>query len=86
MVVFFIRFVDILTQVLSYAILIRAILSWFPNVPRDNPFVEVLYQITEPVLGPIRRLLPSMGGIDFSPLVAFFVLKLLSDAVAMLTF
>lgn len=86
MAVFFIRFVDILTQVLSYAILIRAILSWFPNVPRDNPLVEVLYQITEPVLGPIRRLLPSMGGIDLSPLVAFFVLKLLSDAVAMLYF
>jgi len=38
---------------------------------------EFLYRITEPVLGPIRRRLPSFGGLDISPIIAFFVLWLI---------
>ena len=67
-----------------YLVIAQAILSWliaFNVVNTRNPFVarvgEFLYRITEPVLGPIRRRLPSMGGLDMSPIVAFFVLWLI---------
>ena len=43
----------------------------------DDPLSQVLYQITEPILGPIRRLLPAMGGFDFSPMIALIVLNLI---------
>ena len=80
MIQLFIVFVQMLTQMLSLAILARAVLSWFPNM-RNNPFSDILMQITEPVLAPIRRVLPSMGGMDLSPLVAILLLQFVGDAV-----
>ena len=69
------------------AIWARVILSWFPVTPgtlmsRTN---EVLFRITEPVLGPVRRIMPTTGMIDFSPLVVtlliqFVVLRLVLRA------
>ena len=78
---FLLRFVDILTNVLMVAILIRAVLSWFP-VSRDNPFVEVVYQVTEPLLGPLRRVVPSLGFVDITPLVALLLLQVIQMVVA----
>jgi YggT family protein len=64
------------------AIFARIVLSWFPISP-DSPFASVfsfLYTITEPVLGPIRRLLPPMGvggmGLDLSPIIVILGLQL----------
>ncbi|HLE81864.1 MAG TPA: YggT family protein [Dehalococcoidia bacterium] len=74
------NFVAVLTQILTLAIFVRAILSWFP-ISRDNPFVEVIVQITDPILGPIRRVIPLMGSIDFSPLVAIILLQMISSVV-----
>lgn len=61
----------------------RIILSWFPISP-DSPMSQVfsfLYTITEPVLGPVRRLLPPVGvggmGLDLSPIIVTFGLRLL---------
>ncbi|HCK10510.1 MAG: hypothetical protein CME21_11580 [Gemmatimonadetes bacterium] len=53
--------------------LARVLMSWFNPNPY-NPIVDAIYRLTEPVLSPIRRVLPSMGGFDLSPLVVFFVL------------
>lgn len=65
------------------ALFARIILSWFPISP-DSPFATVfgfLYSITEPVLGPIRRLLPPMGvggmALDLSPIIVIFGFQLL---------
>ena len=58
------------------ALFVRVILSWFP-VSRDNPIVSVVFQITDPMLAPIRRIMPSTGMIDLSPLVLFFLLYFL---------
>ena len=77
---FLFNFVALLTQILTLAIFVRAILSWFP-ISRDNPFVEVIVQITDPILGPIRRVIPLMGSIDFSPLVAIILLQMISSVV-----
>lgn len=71
---FIINFVDILFEVLSLAILARVILSWF-KVDRDNRFVQILFQVTEPVLTPFRRIIPPMGMIDITPIVALLVLQ-----------
>ena len=59
-----------------YVMLARVLMSWFSPNP-NNPVVDAIYRLTEPVLGPIRRLLPSMGGFDLSPLVVFFILMFL---------
>ncbi len=56
--------------------LARVLMSWFNPNP-NNPIVDGIYRLTEPILSPIRRMLPPMGGFDLSPLVVFFVLVFL---------
>lgn len=68
------NFIRILFDLLSLAILLRVILSWF-NVNPFHPVVAFLDQITEPVLGPLRRVIPPVGMIDFTPIVAILVLQ-----------
>lgn len=63
-------------NVYAMILLARVIVSWLPIDP-DNTVVRLLDQLTEPVLAPIRSVLPSFGGIDFSPLVALLLLSLL---------
>lgn len=70
----------VLLSVLEIAILIRVLLSWFP-IDRSNPIVSLVWQITEPVLAPIRRVLPRLGMIDLSPLAALLVLQFIAQAV-----
>ena len=73
-----IRFIEILSTVLYIALLGRVLLSWFqvgPNSP-FYPVIAILYQVTEPILAPIRRLLPRFGMMDFSPIVAFILLSI----------
>lgn len=60
-------------QLYSYVLLARALVSWIPNLDPYNPAVQVLYRLTEPVLEPIRKLIPPLGGmVDVSIIVAFF--------------
>ena len=70
------RILAIILNLYGYVILARVLMSWFNPNP-NNPVVDAIYRLTEPVLGPIRRLLPSMGGFDLSPLVVFFILMFL---------
>ena len=66
----------LLLNIFIGAILIQVILSWVaPGT--YNPLIGLVYKIAEPVLAPARRILPSVSGIDFSPLVALIVLQLL---------
>ena len=64
----------------TLAIFARAILSFFPMRPGSPiaPVAQFLYRITEPVLAPIRRALPSMGGLDLSPLVVILGIQILT--------
>lgn len=66
-----------LVQALGFAIFARAIVSWFP-IDRDGPVVQALDAITEPILDPLRRVLPTIGALDLSPMVAIIVLFTLS--------
>jgi YggT family protein len=67
------NFVSILAQVLYWAILARVLITWLP-ISRESAIVQLLYAVTEPILGPIRRILPSMGGLDLSPMVALILI------------
>lgn len=76
--------VDQLLNLYIIAVFGRVILSWFPLSP-GGPMASVysfLYAITEPVLGPIRRVLPPLGGIDLSPIVLLFAVQILRSALA----
>jgi YggT family protein len=69
-------FIDILFNVLLFAILGRVLISWID--PQGNMRVtQILNEITEPILGPLRSVLPQLGMIDLSPLVAMLLLQLL---------
>ena len=61
---------------LMWLIIARSLTSWFPNA-RQNRIVEVLYQITDPILLPLQRLIPRIGMIDISPMVAVLILIVL---------
>ena len=58
---------------LAFLIFIRAILSWFPIDP-SGPIVRGVFSVTEPVLEPLRRVLPRIGMIDLAPMVAMILL------------
>ena len=75
------NFIAILTQILTIAIFARAIISWFP-VPKDNVVVDLIVQITDPVLEPLRRIIPTTGFIDFTPLIAIFLLQMVGNVAA----
>lgn len=63
----------------SLLLLGRIILSWIPNIDRGNAIVQFLYQVTEPVLEPVRRTIPPLGMIDISPIVVFIGLRILQS-------
>lgn len=70
-----------LLNLFSLAIFARAILSFFPISP-SSPVASIaqfLYRITEPVLAPVRRVLPPMGGLDLSPLVVIIGIQILTS-------
>ena len=64
------------------AIIGRVILSWFPlSNAGARSVMDILVRITEPVLGPVRRVQPSFGGLDLSPIVVILVLNVLLRAL-----
>lgn len=67
-------------NIFFFAMIISVILSWVAPASH-NPGAELVNQICEPVLAPFRRLLPNLGGLDISPILAFMVLKLLDMLV-----
>ncbi len=74
---FILQILSLLLQLFELALLARIVLSWFPNVDRSNPIIQFLFDITEPVLRPIREMLPSSGMFDFSPLIVFLIIQVL---------
>jgi len=76
-VAFFFDFIQILCEILTVVIILRAILSWFVPNPK-NRLVIILNHITEPILAPLRRIIPRAGMIDFTPLVAIILLQLIA--------
>ncbi len=70
-----VSFIFLVLEIYAWLILIRAVLSWFVQDPR-NQLYQILIKITEPVLAPIRRVLPRLG-VDLSPLVAIVLIQII---------
>ena len=69
--------IDMVFNILQIIIIVRVALSWISHNP-SNQFIRIIYQVSEPILKPIREILPITGmGFDLSPIVAFFLLGLL---------
>ncbi len=75
-----IQLVQTVFDIYSIAIIVRALLSFIVYDPY-NPLMQFLIKITEPVLAPIRRVMPSGGGLDFSPIVALLLIRVLESVV-----
>ena len=60
-------------------LLVRVLLSWFPNLNWYNPPLSFLAQVTDPYLNIFRSIIPPLGGMDFSPMLAIFVLQIASQ-------
>lgn len=71
----------VIIQILTFAIIARSLLSWFPQSP-NNPLVRILFQVTEPVLAPFRRIIPRLGMMDLSPIVAIISLQIVASIVS----
>lgn len=68
--------INLLLTLLGFAIVGRALMSWFD--PRMTSSIgRVLFEITEPIIAPIRRIVPSMGMIDISPFIALMLIYML---------
>lgn len=72
------HFIGYLIEFLGFAIIIRSLLSWFP-IDREGPVVQVIVSITEPVLEPLRRVIPPIGMMDLTPLIATIVLFMIAN-------
>ncbi len=75
---------SLLAQLVSFytfILLIRVLLTWIPNLDPENPLVQVLRQITDPVLEPARQVIPAIGMVDISPIVVFIALRFVATAL-----
>jgi YggT family protein len=75
-----IRIISLAIGAYQFLIFIRVLLSWINTDPYrrriDHPLVRLLYQITDPVLRPLQRIIPPLGGtVDISPVIALFILE-----------
>jgi len=71
---------SLILKVFFFAMIISVILSWVAP-SSQSPAAELVYQISEPVLAPFRKILPNLGGLDISPILAFLVIQLLQSYV-----
>jgi YggT family protein len=74
---YFVRVVVILCNVMAVAVVIRSLLSWFPVDP-NNFLVVFLVTVTDPILLPLRRIIPRLDMIDLSPMVAILLFMFIS--------
>lgn len=70
------KLVDLLLNVYFFSILLQAVLSWV-SPGSYNPLTSLLWRLNEPLLRPVRRLIPPMGGLDLSPLVVLLAIQFL---------
>ncbi len=72
-----VTFINIYTALLF----IRILLSWFPNINWFDPPFSILSQLTDPYLNIFRSIIPPLGGLDFSPILALLLLQVVQSAV-----
>ncbi|GMU40028.1 MAG: hypothetical protein AMXMBFR23_08940 [Chloroflexota bacterium] len=76
----FVLLIAYLVQFLAFAIFARAMISWFP-IDKDGPVVQALVSITDPVLEPLRKVIPPIGMIDITPMLAMLGLFFIANVL-----
>jgi YggT family protein len=79
LIVFIEAFINVFAGALILAIFVRVILSWIPNARLPFGLGDFVFGVSEPILSPIRRAMPFLGGIDFSPFIALLAIQLVSN-------
>lgn len=79
-----VNFVRLLVTVVWFLLIARVVLSWTNPMGGGGGVVAFIYQATEPILAPIRRVLPPTSGIDWSPLVAMLLLGVILRVIVRL--
>lgn len=79
------RVIDYFFWLLNLAIILRVLFSWIRPDPR-NVLVHWIYQITEPILAPLRRFIPPLAGLDITPMLALMLLELARRFILSLLF
>lgn len=69
-----------------YLIIARCLLSFFPAIDWSQPIFAGIRQLTDPVMEPVRRVVPPIGGLDLSPIVVIFLLQILQSVIASIFF
>ena len=65
----------------SFVVFAAVIISWI-RLPPNNPIAQFVSRLTEPLLDPIRRMMPDMGGLDFSPMILLIALQMVKGVIA----
>ena len=73
-----ISYINILFDILNILLITRIIFSWLPH-NRYHPVINIIYNITEPILEPFRNMINPIGGIDLSPIIVFFLLRIVQS-------
>ena len=73
-------FIPLLFNLYSFLILARVLLSWI-NISPYHPAATFIYEVTEPVLRPLRNIIPPMGMLDISPIAALILLQILESLI-----
>lgn len=76
-----VRGVGIFFQIYLALLLVRILLSWFPNVDWSNPLFSTISQLTDPYLNLFRSIIPPIGGIDLSAILAIFAVQIASALI-----
>ncbi len=75
-----IRIIQLLFTILELAVLARVLFSWIQPDPY-NPVVRTIVRLTDPILAPLRRIIPPLGMLDITPLVALIALSIIEQIV-----
>ncbi|RMG89601.1 MAG: YggT family protein [Chloroflexi bacterium] len=79
-----IQIIDLVFRIFYILVIARVILSWIrisPYHPTWGPLVRITYDLTEPIMAPIRRILPPMGGLDFTPFIVLILLSVVQQVL-----
>ncbi|MEN6460878.1 MAG: YggT family protein [Syntrophomonas sp.] len=80
-----VQVIDIIFEVLVWMIIARCVLSFVRHDPRQ-PVIRFIYDVTEPVMAPFRKIIPSTGGIDFSPIITVLAIEFIRRIVIKLIY
>ena len=86
MKIFLMQSLYLFFTILIWIMIVRILLSWFPNINWYSQPFKALKDITDPILEPFRKIIPPISGIDFSPIAAFLALEIIREiAMRLLT-